>query len=92
VHLIRLEVEERLALRVDGLAAGLDVHRAVEHEQQRGLLHAMVAERLAGPQLDQHRPLRAVSRVQHGRRPRTVRYLDLGQPPVTHEQAFPAPA
>jgi hypothetical protein len=89
VPLVGLELEERLALRSDGLTAGFDANRPVEHEQKHGLLHAMVAERLAGPELDEHRTRRGFSRVQHGRRPRTVRCLDFGQSPVTHEGPFP---
>jgi hypothetical protein len=36
-------VEQRPLVGIDRLAAGLDAHRAVEHEEERGLLHAVVA-------------------------------------------------
>ena len=89
---VRLEVEERPRDTLDRFVGGFDTHRSVEHEQQCGLLDAVLAESLAAAQLDEDGPLGAILRVQDGGRPRTVRGLDLGQPPVTHERAFPAPA
>jgi hypothetical protein len=69
----------------------LDARRPVEHEEQRRLLHAVIAERLAGAQLDEDGPLGAFPRVQDDGRPRTLRCLDLGKPPMAHEWGLPAP-
>ena len=90
--LVRVEVEERPGVRLDRLAGGFDAQRSVEHEEERGLLHAVVAERLAGAELDEDGPLGAFPRVQDDGRPRTVRRLDLGKPPMAHGLALPAPA
>jgi hypothetical protein len=84
-------VEERTDRAVDQLVAGLDAHRTGDDEEERRLPHGVVAERLAWPQLDEDGPLGALPRMKHHRRPRAVRCLDLGKPPMPHEWAFPAP-
>ena len=74
--LVGVEVEERAGGAVERLVTGRDDHDAAEHEQERGLLDAVLAECLAGLQLDEHCSLGPVLRVQDHRRPRTVRCLD----------------
>ena len=85
-------MEERPGVAADRLSAGRDAHRPVEDKEERGLLHAVVAERLAGAELDEDGPLGAFPRVQDDGRPGTVRRLDLGEPPMAHGLALPAPA
>ncbi len=82
--LVGVEVKERTGVAGDRLVAGRDAYRPVEHEQERGLLDAVLAECLAGLQLDEDGPLGPLLRMEDDRRPRAVRCLDLGKPPVTH--------
>src|SRR5262249_23005992 len=90
--LVGVEVEERSRVAVDPLVADPDADVHVDDEQEGRLLDPVVTERLTGLQLDEHGPLGALLRMQDRGRPRTVRRLDVGKPPVAHERSFPAPA
>jgi hypothetical protein len=89
--LVRFELEERPGVGVDRLSTGLDAHGSVEHDKERGLLHAVVAELLAGTERDQDCPLCAFLRMQDDWRPRAMGQLDLVQVPMAHDPALPAP-
>jgi hydroxyacylglutathione hydrolase len=84
-------VHERSGFGLHGLFAGVDTHGTIEHQEKRGFLHAVVAERLPGTQLDEDGALGAFSRMQHDGRSRAVGHLDFGKPPDAHEQDVTAP-
>jgi hypothetical protein len=88
--LVRLEVDERSGYGVHGIVARLDTHFSVYDEQERGLLHAVVAERLAGAQSDEDGALGAVPRMEDDGRPGAVRGLDLLELPVAHMHPLPS--
>ena len=58
------------------LAAALDPHAPLEHDDPRALVHLVVAERLPGIEADQHRA-RLVLRVDDDRRAAAARRVDL---------------
>jgi len=62
--LVGIELEERPGLAVERLVAGVDTDRPVEDDEERRLLHRVVAERLPGAQLDEDGPLGALLRVE----------------------------
>src|SRR5262249_53234160 len=73
--LVRLERDERPRTGVELLPVALDAHLAVDDQDERVLLHLVLAEFLPRLEPDQHRaPL--LLRVQHDRRDRAPRRLD----------------
>src|SRR5690349_10059093 len=83
VLLVRLERDERPGARVEPLAVALDAHLAVDHQDERVLLHLVLAELLPRLEHDQHRaPL--LLRVEHDRRDRAARRVDRRQIPSPH--------
>src|SRR5581483_7697618 len=89
VPLVRLEEEERAGAGVDALARGLDAHRAVDDDEERVLLHLVVAELLPGLEPDQDGARRLVVRMENDRRDAAARRLDLGEPPAAHRAILP---
>ena len=61
---------------------------AASRPKGRRLLHLVLAELLAGVELDQHDAALSVLRVEHGRRARALGRLDLVELPVLHERQF----
>ncbi len=84
-----LEVEELAGAGVDGFVRCVDAHTALDDDEQTGLPHLMLAERLAGAQLDENDALRAVAGVEDDRRPFPVRSLYLAELPVVHVEYVP---
>jgi hypothetical protein len=61
VALARVEVEDLTEARVERLVARLDADRPADDDNDCRLPHLMFAERVTGPQLDEHDPLRPVA-------------------------------
>jgi hypothetical protein len=85
VALARLEVEQLARAGIDRLVGGIDPHGAVDDDEHSRLPHLMLAERLAGAQLDEDDALGSVAGVDDDGRPHPVRRLDLIEFPVAHE-------
>ncbi len=87
--LARFEMEELTGTGVDRLVTCVDAHDPVDDDEHCRLPHLMLAERLAGAELDQDDALGPIARVDDDGRPRPVRRLDLVELPVTHDGAVP---
>ena len=82
--LVRLEVEELACDGVDRLARRLDADFPRDDEQQRRLLHLMLAQLLPGLERDQDDATLAVLGMQDHGRARPVGRRDLVELPVLH--------
>lgn len=78
-------VEEKEGTRpaLDGLSAGLDPHRAVDHRYERVLLDLVLPEALPGLETDQE-CARSFVRPQYDGRSAATGHVDLLQVPMLH--------
>jgi len=84
VSLVRIKRDHRAHARVERLARGLDLRRAVHDDEERMLLDLVIAELLPGQQPDQDGSA-LVGGMQDDGRSASVRGLDLWQSPAAHK-------
>ncbi len=89
VPLPGLEEQERSRLRLEALAGGFDIDRALDDEDERVLPDLVVAELLARVEPDQDGSSLVVG-VENDGRPAAFGRLDLVQAPAAHGSIVPA--
>jgi hypothetical protein len=83
VPLVGIERGHRADAGLELLAAALDPRAPVDDDDERVLLHLVIAELLSGEEPDQHGAA-LLGRVEDDRRATPVGGLDLGQLPAPH--------
>ena len=84
VSLLRFETDHRPGTRGDRLVRRVNTHFTIDDHDERGLLHLVVTEFLAGIEADQNRT-RFVVRMENNRRPASARCLNLQEIPAPHD-------
>ena len=90
--LVRVEAEEVAGAASIGSPPASTRTSPATTSEERGLLHLVVAQLLAGLERDQHDAALAVLRVEHDRRARAVGRVDLVELPVLHAGSVSAAA